>query len=427
MSCTVCCELFYEPVTLTCQHTYCRACLVSWLEGQAESAQRLQDDEQSNDIGSMCLCPSGCTIPRRLPGGVNAVLHAQCRLRYPARFEERRAEMEPLEAEIAARSESINRVRSVSKVSARSVARPPAMQVHPAWRASRRPAGLPAHPSAHAASPRRPSRALKGRASPAAETPRRPRPSELVRVVRDFGVALAAFIVFPLLPLLLALLMRAYYFAPGLDAVKPPPLYVAAQVNRASLVRELLEAGVPPDAGKCLDAFGTTAFGQLTTRLPYVAWGCAVSETPLYAAAAAGQYAAAEALLRGGASVHRGLRRLFAVRTPVLAAAEAGEGELVRLLLHHGARLSSCRSARLCVSANARRRSALVKSVIRRMRLRPVVRVSWHLMRGLAEFMWGGALAVLFGPFSFLWLIWKPSRDQADEVEFSRTFLGSGL
>jgi hypothetical protein len=251
--------------------------------------------------------------------------------------------------------------------------------------------------------------------------------AQLVECLRDFVMALAAFLVFPLLPLLLALLMRAYYFAPSLDAVKPPPLYVAAQLNRASLVRELLEAGVPADAGKCLDAFGTTALGQLTTRLPYVAWGCAVSETPLYAAAAAGQFAAAQALLRGGASVHRGLRRLFEVRTPVLAAAEAGDGELVALLLHHGARLSSCRSARLCASPSARRRSALVKSAVRRLWLRPVVRVSWHLLRGLAEFLWGGALAVLFGPFSFLWLVWKPPRDQADEEKFSRTLLGSAL
>uniref|UniRef100_A0A7S3SKS5 Uncharacterized protein n=1 Tax=Strombidinopsis acuminata TaxID=141414 RepID=A0A7S3SKS5_9SPIT len=261
--------------------------------------------------------------------------------------------------------------------------------------------------------PIRPTAARRSRA-------RRHRPSELLAATRDFGLALSAFFVFPFLPLLLTLLMRAYAFAPGLEAVKPPPLHMAAQTNQVRLVQELLADGVRPDAGKCLDAFGTTALGQLTTKMPYVAWGCAASETPLYAAAAAGQYGAAEALLRGGASVHRGQRRLFEVRTPILAAAEAGDGELVALLLRHGARLSSCRHARLCFDSTARRRSALIRSLVRRLRLRPVVRVGWGFARGIAEFLWGGALAVLFGPFSFLWLLWKPPGDGADVEELAR-------
>mmetsp|Transcript_23095 Transcript_23095/g.70728 ORF Transcript_23095/g.70728 Transcript_23095/m.70728 type:complete len:110 (-) Transcript_23095:948-1277(-) len=75
--------------------------------------------------------------------------------------------------------------------------------------------------------PIRPTAARRSRA-------RRHRPSELLAATRDFGLALSAFFVFPFLPLLLTLLMRAYAFAPGLEAVKPPPLHMAAQTNQVA-------------------------------------------------------------------------------------------------------------------------------------------------------------------------------------------------
>lgn len=381
-------------LTLASQHTACRACL----EGQPESG---------------ATSPQGCSIPRRLPDGVNSVPQDQCSLAYPTTMCDRRTEMEPRAAEIRDQTRRLNAAPTAPPAAmATRVSAPP------------RPARRSAPGAKSGPPPSAPNRHYR-RAPPAPPlVQRRQRTSEFLRAGRDFGVALSAFVVFPLLPLLLALLMRAYYFAPGLEAVKPPPLHHAAATNHARLVREMLEAGVRPDAGKCLDAFGTSALGQLSTKLPYVALGCAASETPLYAAAAAGQFLAVEALLRGGASVHRGQRRLFDVRTPILAAAEAGEGEVAGLLLQHGARLSSCREARLCYDASARKRSAIYKGVVRRLRLRPLARVGWHVARAVADFLWGGALAVLFGPFSFLWLVWRPPREGHDEEELYKMFGG---
>ena len=73
-----CLEIFYKPVTLPCQHNFCRACLINSLASRADGALEVR--------GTF-----GCFICRRkficgLPEEHNRILHDMCEARYPEQF-----------------------------------------------------------------------------------------------------------------------------------------------------------------------------------------------------------------------------------------------------------------------------------------------------------------------------------------------------
>ena len=103
LACPICFEVFYQPVSLECQHNVCKTCLVAWLRAQAQNREQTR-------------CPvARCAISPFVPHDFNRALQAQCESRCPAAFASRKQEASSDTGHAAIRRRAIEDVAALRR------------------------------------------------------------------------------------------------------------------------------------------------------------------------------------------------------------------------------------------------------------------------------------------------------------------------